>query len=64
MRKEPKVGTKAPMKKGGTGGGMSKEAVKAASTPPAAKKAAPADPKLNQKREVRRNADMGKKYGI
>lgn len=62
MRKEPKIGTKAPEKKGGTGGGLSKAAV-AEAAPKAAKavKAAKPDPKRHLKMEVRRNADA-KKY--
>jgi hypothetical protein len=64
-RNEPKIGTKAPPKQGTSGGGLSKEAVmEAIKRQNAPKQAAPADQKLAQKREVRRNADMDKKYGI
>ena len=61
MRTEPKIGTKAPTKHGGTGGGLSKAAV-AEATPKASKavKAAKPDPKRHLKMEVRRNADAMK----
>ncbi len=56
MRSEPKIGTKGPVRTGGSGGGLSKASVAAAVKPKPAPKAATPDPKRFMKMETRRNA--------
>lgn len=60
MRDEPKIGSKSPLKSGGSGGGLSPASV---GTAIAAKKPAKAaaDPKRFMKVQTRRNADAMKK---
>lgn len=58
MRNEPKIGTKAPMKTGGSGGGLSQPAVKLAmqSKAPASVKKSPSKPAISRVVDTKRNA--------
>lgn len=59
MRNEPKIGTKAPPKVGGTGGGLSKPAVAAAGKKP--EPAAKPEQPRNMRMETRSRAEALKK---
>lgn len=61
MRNEPKIGTKAPAKVGGTGGGLSKPAVAAATKKAAAPAKAAKPLPRNMRMEVRSRAEALKK---
>lgn len=58
MRNEPKIGTKGPVKSGGTGGGMSQPAVKLAmqAKAPASAKKVTTKPSLPRAIDTKRNA--------